>query len=196
MKSAIEKDIKAPETDYDLHPLIQKRWSPRAFADQLISKEQLNELFEAARWAASSRNEQPWLYIYAFRGTPEFEQLWECLMPGNQPWAKDAAVLMVSMYRTTLAKNGKPNGAAKHDLGLANAQLILQAAHRDIYGHMMGGFEKEKVQELLDLEENVEPVCMIALGYMGDADQLEEPYKMREQQPRTRMPIAEFAKKL
>ncbi|MEL6656706.1 MAG: nitroreductase family protein [Bacteroidota bacterium] len=188
--------IKAPTVAHDIHPLIQKRWSPRSFAEEQIPAEQLNELFEAARWSASANNEQPWQYVYAHRGTPAFEQLWNCLMPGNQPWTKQAAVLMVSIERQTFAKNGKPNPWSTHDVGMANAQIMLQAAHRSIYGHMMAGFDATKTAETLGLSAEQRPVCMIALGYLGEADQLEEPYKSRELAPRNRLSINEFTREL
>ncbi len=127
----------------------------------------MDELFEAARWAASANNEQPWQYVYAHRGTPAFEQLWNCL----KPWST-------------------------HDVGMANAQLMLQAAQRDIYGHMMAGFDASQTAELLELSEEQRPVCMIALGYLGEADQLEEPYKTRELTPRNRLSITEFTRQL
>ncbi len=188
----IKENIKEPQTNYDIHSLIQKRWSPRSFSDKTISEEQLFELFEAARWAASANNEQPWQYVYAFKNSTGFGQLWDCLLPGNRPWAKSAAVLMVAIQRKTFKKNGKLNPWASHDLGMANAQLLLQAAHRDIYGHMMAGFDKEKVNALLSLEKDSAPVCIMALGYLGSADRLVEPYKTRELSPRNRLSIQEF----
>ena len=196
MEVANTPNIKAPEVAYNIHPLIQKRWSPRSFSDQEIAPEQLNELFEAARWAASANNEQPWQYVYAFRGTPAFEQLWNCLKPGNQPWTKDAAVLIVSIERKTFAKNGNANPWSTHDVGMANAQLMLQAADRDIYGHMMAGFDAAQTAALLQLSEEQKPVCMIALGYLGEAEALEEPYKTRELAPRSRHSITEFTREL
>jgi len=186
-------EIKAAAVNTNVHPLIQKRWSPLAFSDEEISKEQMEELFEAASWAASAFNEQPWEYVYAYRGTEGFEKLWSCLMPGNQPWTKSASVLMVALYRNTHAKNGKPNLSAAHDLGMANAQLLLQAAHQDIYGHLMGGFDKEKLKSALNLDEDLIPVCMGALGFLGNPDDLPEGYRNRELSARSRKPIAAFA---
>ena len=189
-------ETKQVDTTHDIHPLLKKRWSPRAFADQDIPEEILNELFEAARWAASSMNEQPWQYVYARKGTQSFDELIQRVMPGNQVWAKEAPVILVALKRTTFERNGKPNPGANHDLGMANAQLVLQAAHRDIYVHMMGGFFRDQMNEYLQLEENVESAVVMALGYMGEVDQLEEPYKSRETAPRTRKPISEFVKAL
>ncbi|MEO0728716.1 MAG: nitroreductase family protein [Bacteroidota bacterium] len=117
-------------------------------------------------------------------------------MPGNQPWTKQAAVLMVSIERQTFVKNGKPNPWSTHDVGMANAQLMLQAAHRDIYGHMMAGFDATKTPETLGLSEAQRPVCMITLGYLGKAEQLEEPDKQRELTTRSRLSINEFTRKL
>ncbi len=191
--------VKKPTTTTDIHPLLLKRWSPLSFSEQMISATQLEELFEAASWSASAFNEQPWEYIYATRGTEGFEKLWSCLLSGNQPWTKAASVLFVALQRNTFAKNGKPNPTAGHDLGMANAQLLLQAAHRDIYGHLMGGFDKAKTLELLGLSDDVSPVCMGALGYLGEADNLDSlggNYKARELNGRNRKPVTAFTKKI
>lgn len=192
----ISTNTKAPETTHDLHPLIGKRWSPRAFSGESISDEQVQELLEAARWAASSNNEQPWEYVYALKGTEAFAALWETLLPGNQPWSSNASVLIAAVARNTFSRNGKPNPWATHDLGMANAQLILQAAHRDIYGHMMAGFDTGKLSKLLQLTEDQTPVALIALGYKAEAETLEEPFRSRELSPRVRKPLEEFARKL
>lgn len=196
MEAVSTIDIKKAKVDHDIHPLIQKRWSPRSFADKDISSAQMEELFEAARWSASANNEQPWEYVYALRDTAGFDQLWECLLPGNQPWAKDAAALVVAIKRNTFAATGKPNPWGLHDVGLANAQLLLQAAYRDIYGHMMAGFSAAKASEALSLSEDQTPVCMIALGYLGEAEALQEPYLGRELAERNRKPVTEFTRKI
>jgi len=177
------------ETSFDLHPFIHQRWSPRAFSDQPVSDDQVLELIEAARWAASANNEQPWMYYYALKGSPAFQDLWQSLAPGNQPWAQNASALLVTMVRTTFTKNGQPNPWALHDLGMANAQLILQATHRHLYGHFMAGFSKDQIKEILALPTNLEPVAMLALGHLGNPAQLDEPYKSRELSTRSRLPI-------
>lgn len=191
--------VKKAATQTAIHPLLLKRWSPLSFSDKMISEEQIEELFEAASWAASAFNEQPWQYIYATRDTAGFEKLWSCLLGGNQPWTKSASLLFVAIQRDNFAKNGKINPTAGHDLGMANAQLLLQAAHRDIYGHLMGGFDKAKTIEVLGLADDVSPVCMGALGYLGDADSLESlggNYKARELNGRSRKSVNEFTKKI
>lgn len=184
--------IKAAQIQTAVAPFITTRFSPRAFSDKAISQETALSLFEAASWAASANNEQPWEYVYAHKDTPGFQQLWECLMPGNQPWAKNAALLVVSIARKTFAANGNPNGSAPHDLGMANANLLLQAGSVDIFGHPIGGFDRAKATELLQLDENRAPLCMFALGYLGEADSLEEPFKSRELTPRSRKPLESF----
>jgi len=189
--------IKTPTVKTEVLPLILKRWSPYSFdADRSISDSQMDELFEAANWAASAFNEQPWKYVYALRGTEGFEKLWSCLAVGNQAWTKSASVLIAAVKKNTFSKNGKVNTWAAHDLGMANAHLLLQAVHRDIYGHLMAGFDNEKLVELLELEENFSPVCMGALGYLGTANNLDESYKERDQRPRSRQDTSEFIKKI
>lgn len=187
---------KTAPADYTINELIAKRWSPRSFSDQIISNDSLNIIFEAARWAASAGNEQPWEYIYGQKGTDGFETLWDCLLPGNQPWVINANVLMVAVTRKTFAGNGKINGFAAHDLGMANAQLFLQATALDIYCHPMGGFDKIKLRETLQLSDNIEPVCMIAMGYADVAEKLDEPFRTRELAARLRQPIETFTKRI
>jgi len=188
--------IKAPRVTADIHPLIRKRWSALAFADQAIPDEQVRELFEAASWAPSAHNDQPWEYIYAHRATAGFERLLPFLYESNQVWAKSASILFVATTRSTYSKNGKPNPSAVHDLGMANAQLLLQAVHRGIYGHLIAGFDADKVRASFQLQDSVIPVCMGALGYLGNAEDLDDHYRTRELSARTRKPVSEFVKKI
>ncbi len=184
--------LKEAATEHAVHPLIRNRWSARAFSAAPLSEEVMHTMIEAAAWAPSSMNEQPWRYRYALRGTAAFEQLWECLMGGNQPWTKDAGALLVCSGMTLLAKNGQPNSAWKHDLGLANANLLTQAVSMNIYGHLMGGFDHAKANAVLSIDEtNEEVFCFLALGYLGEAEQLIEPFKTRELTARSRRPLAE-----
>ena len=189
-------EAKQPETAHDIHHLIAKRWSARAFSDRPISEEVVKSLFEAARWAPSAFNEQPWQYVYAHHGTEGFKKLLSCLSSGNQVWADSAAVLFVSLQRKYFNNNGKENPWACHDLGLANAQLLLQAVHYDIYGHLMAGFDKSMIKSALDLNLKSEPLCMGALGYLAKAEELPEPYKSRELSERNRQPQEDFVFKL
>ncbi|MEM9544860.1 MAG: nitroreductase family protein [Bacteroidota bacterium] len=189
-------NIKIPKTQVALHPLIAKRWSPLAFSERRIEKDTMDELFTAASWAASAYNEQPWRYYYAQRGSQSFDDLWSCLAKGNQPWTRDAAILLVACTTISFSANDKINSNASHDLGMANAQLLLQAVHRDIYGHLMAGFDKEKVTQYLNLDANTNVVCVGALGYMGTPEQLEGNYRTRELKARSRNSLDQFVIKL
>lgn len=182
------------ETRHDnVHELISRRWSPRAFSDRAISPKVLHDLFEAASFAASSRNEQPWRYVYAHREDPEFERFVECLVPTNAVWAKNAAVLMLSYAALNHRRNQLPNRFALHDTGAANTTLMLQAASINIYGHMMGGYDMEKTIRTFDLGADMTPVCFIALGYLGERQMLDEALQEREAAPRKRHPVESFA---
>lgn len=140
-------------------------------------------------------NEQPWEYLYAHRGTEGFEKLFDCLTGGNRKWAGKGAVLMLSLAKRNLDRTGAPNRHYMHDVGTANATMLLQAAEMDIYGHIMGGFDMEKTRETFAIDAQTrEPVCFIVLGYLGDPDTLEEPFLTRERTPRFRKGIEEFAR--
>lgn len=190
------EEIKAAHTQYDVAPFITNRFSPRAFSEKSISETTMNTLFEAASWAASANNEQPWAYYFAHKNTEGFDKIWSCLMEGNQPWAKNAAALVVTVARKTFERNGKNNVAAEHDLGMANATLLLQTRALDVFAHPMGGFHKDKTIEMLGLDENNVPICVLALGHLGDAEQLEEPFKSRELTPRSRKSLEKFVKQV
>ncbi len=188
---------KTPDTTHNVAPFITKRWSARAFADQAISEETMATLFEATSWSASSMNEQPWKFLYAYKGSEAFDRMAACLMDGNRVWAQNAPVMVLSLARKTFDRNGATNRHAMHDLGAANTTLLLQAAELDIYGHMMGGFFMDKAVEAFEVDtEAWEIGCFIALGYLDDAETLEEPFKSRELAPRTRKSISEFTQKL
>src|SRR5262245_29708759 len=127
---------KQAKPDHPIHELIARRWSPYGFADRPVATEDLRSLFEAARWAASSYNEQPWSYIVASKDNPEeFARLLSCLVEGNQAWAKAAPVLALGCTSLHFARNGQPNAAAVHDLGLASATLTLEATARGLFVH-------------------------------------------------------------
>jgi nitroreductase len=183
-------------TTYPVHALIQNRWSARAFAEKPITTEEIHTILEAASWAPSAMNEQPWHYSYAQKGTPGFEAMWECLLPGNQPWTKHAATLVLCISNRTFETTGQPNHYHLHDAGLANANLLFQATSMGIYGHIMGGFDRDKVKETFGLTENEEAVCVIALGYLGSSEQLPEPFKSRELGQRTRKPLLQVAREV
>ena len=184
---------KTPDTQYPIHALLQKRWSPRAFSGKTVSTEALGSLFEAARWAASCYNEQPWRYIVARKeDTEEYDRLMSCLVEGNQAWAMQAPVLMLAVTKKTFTFNDKPNAHARHDLGLATAGMMLQAAALDLYMHAMGGILPERAAELYRVPDDFQVATGIALGYLGDPDSLAEPMKTTELEARVRKPLEEI----
>jgi nitroreductase len=185
---------KTARTIYPVIDLIRNRWSPRSFSAVKISETDVNTILEAASWSFSGGNLQPWYYLYAHRDSTGFNTILNCLSPGNQEWARNAAVLMVSLAKKE-RDPGKPNLKAKHDLGAANMLLILQARSMNIYGHPMGGYDSEKIIRDLEIDASAyEPVACIALGYIGDPDQLEESLREKELSERTRKSIGEISR--
>ena len=179
--------------DHPILDLIARRWSPYAFADRPVSEDDLRSLFEAARWAASSYNEQPWSYIVATKADAgEFERLLSCLVEGNQAWAKAVPVLGIGCTRRHFVRNGKPNAAAIHDLGLASATLTVEATARGLHVHQMIGILPDRVRELYDVPEGVLPLTGLAIGYPGNPALLPEAYRQRDLSPRQRKPLADF----
>ncbi|MGH1362846.1 MAG: nitroreductase family protein [Calditrichia bacterium] len=175
----------------ELHPLISKRWSPRAFSDKPIEPKKIELLFEAARWAASANNEQPWRFLYATPDQQLFNEMVNCLKPGNQPWASKAGMLVTTVVSSRFSRNDKPNGHAFHDMGLAVGNLSLQATSMDLYLHQMAGFYADKTIEVLEIPDGFQPVTFIAVGYLGDSEHLSDPLKERELAPRSRRPLVE-----
>ena len=187
---------KKAKTTYPVIDLIRDRWSPRSFSAESITETDMNTIIEAASWSFSGMNLQPWFYIYAHRGTPGFDKILAGLAAGNQVWAKQAAVLLVSLAKKE-RDPGKPNPWSRHDLGAANMLLVLQALTMNIYGHHMAGFDPAKIIEDLSIDPSVyEPVTCIALGYPGDPDQLDESLKERELAERTRKAPIEISRKV
>lgn len=180
-------------TDLPILEAIRERWSPYAFDARPIEQEKIETLFEAARWAPSSFNEQPWRYVYAQKndGAPR-EAMESLLMPGND-WAKQAGLLIVSFFKKTFTYNGKPNRHALHDTGAASAYLTAQLTALGLIGHQMAGFDAAKANILLGVPEDFEPGSMIAVGYPGDPASLPEDLRKREEAPRSRKEQGEFA---
>jgi len=185
--------IKKSTPAHPIQELIATRWSPYAFTDRPVSAADLRSLFEAARWAASSYNEQPWSYIVATKeNAKEFEQLLSCLVEGNQVWAKAAPVLAIGCTSLRFKMNGQPNAAAVHDLGLAGATLTLEATARGLAVHQMIGIVPARVTALYGVPEGVQPTTGIAIGYSADPSTLPEAIRPRDLAPRARKPQAEF----
>jgi nitroreductase len=156
-------------TNYPIHALLAERWSPYAFADRSVSEADLCSLFEAARWSASSYNEQPWSYIVATKENPNpFEQLLACLTEGNQVWAKGAPVLALGITSLKFALNHEDNRAAVHDLGAATSNLVMEATARGLSVHQMIGIFPDKARDLFDIPKDFEAWTGLAIGYPGD----------------------------
>ena len=173
-----------------IHKDIYARRSPLAYSNTPIEPEKINALFEAARWAPSSFNEQPWRFIYALKEEPaEFETFVDCLIEGNRIWAQNAPMLVLSVARMVFIRNNKPNKHAFHDVGLAVGNLLLQATSMGLMVHQMGGYSIEKVKKSLTIPDGFEPVAVMAIGYPGNMDHLPENLKNRETQPRIRKPL-------
>lgn len=173
--------------------VIQQRRSRRAYSDKPVEEDKINSLFEAARWAPSSVNEQPWIYLYATKDqTDLYNKIFESLNESNKIWAKHAPLLIVSLARKTYIRNEQPNHSARYDLGAANALLSLQAAHYGLNVHQMGGFSADILQTNLNIPGQYETVVVMAVGYPGDIQILPEHLKVRELAPRERYLRQEF----
>ncbi|MFN4769149.1 MAG: nitroreductase family protein [Candidatus Kapaibacterium sp.] len=171
---------------------ILGRYSPRVYAPEPIQATDMQTLFEAASWAASSSNAQPWMYIYDHRGGETFERILRCLNESNQAWAQHSAALVISLVNTKNAKGGN-NRFAHHDVGMSNATLLLQAQTMDIYGRMMGGYDINKVREAFAVPEDFDISAIIALGYRGDLELASEADRERELRPRARKEVQRIA---
>ncbi|HEV2197429.1 MAG TPA: nitroreductase family protein [Candidatus Acidoferrum sp.] len=180
-------------TDHPVHELIRNRWSPRAFADKPIPEDVLRSLFEAARWAPSSNNEQPWAYLIASKDDKvNFDKTLGTLVEFNAGWAKNAAALAIAVAKLVFANNHVPNRNAQYDTGAATALLSVEATARGLMVHQMAGFDPEKARQAFAIPEGWEPIAAIAIGYPGDPDSLPPKLKDRELAPRTRKPIRDF----
>lgn len=184
--------MEAP-TDVPIHPLLAARWSPYAFADRAVATEDLRALFEAARWAPSCYNDQPWHYLVATRENPEeFARLLSCLVEPNQAWAKFAPVLALGVTHLNFSHNNKPNRAAYHDLGQASAHLLVEATARGLLVHQMIGICPEQARELYQVPQGYEVLTGLAIGYLGDPKSLPEAMQQRDAARRPRKPVREF----
>jgi nitroreductase len=182
------------DPQHPIHALQRRRWSPRAFnPTRAVEPEKLRSVLEAARWAPSSNNEQPWAFIVATRDRPEeFATILGCLVERNQSWAKHAPVLMIACASLRFARNGNPNRHALYDLGGAVAHLTLEATALGLHLHQMAGFFPDKARETFAIPDTAEAVVAIAMGYLGDPDSLPDDLRQRELTPTTRKPITDF----
>jgi nitroreductase len=181
------------KSEHPVHTLIQNRWSPRAFSDKPVSPETLRSLFEAARWAPSSNNAQPWAFIVATKGEPEaYANILSTLVEFNQSWAKHAPLIGIAVSEMEFARNQHPNRNAFYDTGAAMSQLSTEATARELFVHQMAGFDPHKAIEVLHIPKGWEPIAAFVIGYAGDPHSLPEGLRERELAPRSRKPLSEF----
>jgi nitroreductase len=179
------------KTEFPILPVLANRWSPVAFSNRPVEPDKLERLFEAARWAPSCSNEQPWIFVVTHHGTEGFNHMAECLVEGNG-WAKNAALLMLSVARMTFSRNGTPNRHGMYDTGAAVANLLVQATAEGLEVHQMAGYDVQKARQVLNVPEHDALCAMIAVGYYADHDSLPEKYRLREETVRQRKPQREF----
>jgi nitroreductase len=178
---------KPAETDHPIHDLLRRRWSPCCFDARPVEPEKLHSILEAARWAPSSFNEQPWAYLVATKDNgAEHQRLLSCLVEGNQVWAQSAPVLMISVAKKRLDRNGMENRFAWHDVGLASMSLVMQAMELGLFVHQMGGILPDKIRETYGVPEGWDAVAGIAVGYLGDPEAAPEAAAKRDRGPRSK----------
>ena len=181
-------------TDHPVNELISRRWSPKAFSNREIADSQLRSLFEAARWAASSFNEQPWAFVIARKqDEEEYKRALACLSEKNAEWARTAPVIFFTFCKERLARNDKPNFHAAHDLGMAMGNFCAEATARGLLLHQMGGILRDEIRQAYSVPEGWTPVAAAALGYAADPADLDPGTAEQEKRPRTRKPLSDMA---
>lgn len=181
------RTLKTADPTVPVHALIAERFSPYGWLDRAVPEADLAAVFEAARWAPSCYNEQPFRYLVATRDDGDaFARMLACLVEGNRAWAQAVPVLALGVVATGFARNGEPNAHARHDLGLASAGLTLEASARGLAVHQMAGILPDVARETWGIPEGFEAVTGLALGYADPASPIE-----RDRAPRTRRPLAE-----
>lgn len=180
------------EADHPIHTIFLQRWSPRAMTGKKIPEDVLHTLFEAARWAPSSNNEQEWRFLYAQSGTDFFEDFFGLLAEGNKVWCRKASYLLVVISRKTFIRTNKPNPVHSLDTGAALQNLLLQAAEMGLVGHAMAGFDREKAAKYLGVPDTFQVEAMCAIGVPARPSTLPSELESREG-PSGRKPITKFA---
>lgn len=183
---------KKAKTNFPVHQILQNRWSPRAFDGKSIETEKLQRIIEAARWAPSASNEQPWYFIIGSQGDETYQKIFDTLVEFNQLWAITAPVLILAIGKKTSAKTGKTNDWFKYDVGQAAAHLTFQASFEGLFVHQMGGFDAVKATELFLIPDDFEALTTIALGYQGDYTVLHPNQQKMELAHRERKNTGEF----
>ena len=180
------------QVEYQLQKDISERWSPRAFSKEELQHEDIMSIFEAARWAASGNNNQPWRFIYALKDQELFKTILDGLVEGNQLWAQHAAALIVVVGRTNHEYKEKENKLWRYDVGLAVGTMSIQAQHHQVYLHQMAGIHADKLREDLNISEPFQPIVAIAAGRLGNPDSLPSPFDEREKAHRERKTLDEL----
>lgn len=186
--------VKHASADHPIHELLARRWSPYAYDPRPVERAALLTCLEAARWAASSFNEQPWSFLVAAREEEaEFARMLACLMEANQAWARNAGVLMLTVAARTFTRNGKPNRVAEHDVGMAVAGLTVQATDLGLVVHEMAGVNLARARQQYAIPESHDPLTAIALGYAADVETFADAgLAQRDRTPRARKPLGDF----
>jgi nitroreductase len=183
---------KRANPDHPILDVVAERWSPYGYDPRPMPATDLESLFEAARWAASAFNEQPWRYLVATRDDEEkFSALLSCLVEANQQWAQNASALVITVVSLNYAHNGKLNGTALHDVGLAAATLTTEATSRGLMVHQMAGILPDKARELFGIPDGFQAVTAMAIGYAADPSTLPDEIRERDTTPRQRRPLTE-----
>jgi len=186
----MESELRKESVPEGVQGLLEKRFSPYAFSARPVESEKLGKLFEAARLAPSSFNEQPWRFVVARREDGEaFDRLAQTLVDRNRQWAENAPVLVLSIAKVDFTHNGQPNRHAWYDVGQAAAYLTLQATELGLYVHQMAGFDPVKARQLLNIPVGYEPAAMMALGYPGEPESLAEGLRQLDNTRRPRKPL-------
>lgn len=193
MQHVLDVDLSLYRTPYhEIEGIFVRRWSPRAMSGEKIENEELMRLLEAARWAPSSYNEQPWRFLYARRDTPHWKRFFNLLVEGNRAWCDKAGVLFLIVSKKTFTKNGKPNPVCVFDAGSAWENLALQGATMNLVVHGMAGFDRDKARRDLNVPDDFEICAMVAVGRPGQAKDLPESLREMEK-PSSRKPTTDIS---
>lgn len=170
--------LETRKTEQDVNPFFLQRWSSRAFSQEKLTKEQIYTLFEAARWAPSAYNTQPWRFYVVYRDSPQWHLLFDTLVPFNQEWCAKASALILVVSKTT--QEDKPLPTSSLDTGMAVQNILLQSAQLGIVAHPMSGFDFELAKKNLSLDDPLQVQAMIAIGVYGELDMLSEQLQSSE----------------
>lgn len=182
---------KPTSNNFPISDLFKHRWSPRAYSDKPVEKEKLQSIFEAARWAPSARNEQPWRFIIGQKGDGSWEKIFESLVEWNQKWTAKAPVLVLNLGKKYYKYKHLPNETYQYDTGQAVAMMVTEAVNQGLIAHQMSGFHPEKAIKLFQIRDDYQPISVTAFGYYGDPELLPLEMKNSEFEGRKRRPLDE-----